>query len=197
MTEQEKALRSLAEKLLRKQPGLKNAVAKQDLDYLLHELSVHQAELEVQNEELRRAQQALAYSQRKYSYLYHFSSIGYFTLDERGLIQEANVTGCSSAGIQRLFLNQHLFPVFVAKEDRKRFRDYLQAVVASEKKQSCRLKLLKNRNTPFLTELTTRKFVDDGGNASYLMIVTEISEQEPPVEKGGASSGHTPDRVAS
>jgi PAS domain S-box-containing protein len=184
MTEQEKALRSLAEKLLSEQPGLKNAVAKQDLDYLLHELSVNQAELEMQNEKLRRAQQALADSQRKYSYLYHFAPVGYFTLDEKGVIQEANITGCSQLGIQRLFLNQHPFSVFVAKEDRKRFIDYLHAVAASEQRQSCRLKLLKNRNTPFLAELTSRKFVDDGGNASYLVIVTDISEQELPVEKG-------------
>ena len=70
----------------------------QDPGILIHELRVHQAELLMQNVELRRVEQVADDERRRYQDLYDFAPVGYFTLDERGAISEANLTGASLLG---------------------------------------------------------------------------------------------------
>ncbi len=71
---------------------------------LLHELQVHQIELEMQNAELRRAQEELELSRNKYAELYDFAPVGYFCLDPSGLILEVNLQGAQLLGIERQLL---------------------------------------------------------------------------------------------
>ena len=67
----------------------------------LHELEVHQIELEMQNEELREAREAMEALLEKYTDLYDFAPVGYLTLDREGIIREANLAGASLLGIAR------------------------------------------------------------------------------------------------
>ena len=70
-------------------------------DRMLTELELHQVELEVQNGELRRAQRALEESRNRYADLYDFAPIGYYSLDESGVIRELNLTGAALLGRAR------------------------------------------------------------------------------------------------
>ena len=79
---------------------------------LTHELQVHQIELEMQNEELRRAQHETEESQARYADLYDFAPVGYLTLDEKGLISQLNLTAAALLGIERTVPHQQTFFLF-------------------------------------------------------------------------------------
>ena len=84
---------------------------------LLHELRVHQIELEMQNEELRRAQMALDASRARYFDLYDLAPVGYLTISESGLILEANLLACSIAGVSRGALVKQPISKLIVEED--------------------------------------------------------------------------------
>ena len=102
-----KPLRKRAEKLLSKNLKILPKIEDKHIKALVHELQVHQIELEMQNEELRRGQEEIEESRLKYSDLYDFSPVGYFTFSPAGEIVEVNLTGASLLGGRRgtLFLN--------------------------------------------------------------------------------------------
>ena len=87
----------------------------------LHELRVHQIELEMQNEELRRAQVELGTSRSRYFDLYELAPVGYFTIRELGLILEANLTASQLLGLARKSLVNQSISQFIAGIDREIF----------------------------------------------------------------------------
>jgi PAS domain-containing protein len=84
---------------------------------LIHELRVHQIELEMQNDELSRIQKDLEESRRRYHYLFDFAPVGYFTFDKNGVIVDVNQTGCTQLGIDKISLLKKPFRLYV--RDRK------------------------------------------------------------------------------
>jgi PAS domain S-box-containing protein len=91
---------------------------------LIHELRVHQFELKVQIEELRRVQEELSASRDRYMALYEFAPVGYFILDRNGLILEANLTAARLFGMDRNTLPGGRFSQYVTTADRSRFDLY-------------------------------------------------------------------------
>ena len=94
----DKTLREEAEKLLSEKPR-KDWTG--DVASLIHEFEVHQIELEMQNDELRRAQLAIEESREKYVDFYDFAPVGYLTFNEKGMVSELNLTAAALLGIQR------------------------------------------------------------------------------------------------
>ena len=96
----EAGLRRRAEELLRGQQA--GATGNDiDLQRLVHELKVHQIELELQNQELQQARNAAEAAAEEFSNLYDFAPIGYLTLDREGFIRRANLTCATLLGIER------------------------------------------------------------------------------------------------
>jgi len=114
-----------------------------DTQKLLHELQVHQVELEMQNEELRKARNEIEEGLEKFSDLYDFAPIGYLTLDFGGAIREANLTAASLLGLSRALLVKRRLVSFMSPADRPLFLKFLQQVFARAEHQECEVRLLR------------------------------------------------------
>jgi PAS domain S-box-containing protein len=109
---------------------------------LVHELEVHQIELEMQNDELRLAQAETELSRHKYAELYDFAPGGYFTFDTRGVIREVNLSGAQLLGLEKRQLSNKSFAGFIADaQGRQVFADHLGRVVQSQGVQRCEIRL--------------------------------------------------------
>ncbi len=108
---------------------------------LLHELQVHQVELETQNAALEEARNRLETLLEKYTDLYDLAPIGYFSLDERGRILEVNLTGAALLGVERSRLVRGSLLRFVARPSQPVFLDFLQRIFAAAENRACELVL--------------------------------------------------------
>ncbi|AFM25845.1 PAS domain-containing sensor histidine kinase [Desulfomonile tiedjei] len=109
------------------------------LEELIHDLQTHQIELEMQNEELRRAQLELIEIQENYDLLYNSAPVGYFTLDTKGMIIQVNTTASKMLG--KMHLEKIPFFIFVIPEDRGKFRDYFSQLLKTGLKEACDMRL--------------------------------------------------------
>lgn len=120
-----KTLRKQAEKILMEQrivsPGNLKDLSIEEIQRAFHELQVHQIELELQNEELRRIQNDLEVARTRYLNLYDLAPIGYCTISETGLILEANLTAARLLGVEREELIRQLLSRFIFNEDQNRY----------------------------------------------------------------------------
>jgi signal transduction histidine kinase len=134
-------LRRRAEDRLRERPGNQRstaAVPRSDPDpkRLLHELQVHQLELEMQNAELRQARDELELALDNYTDLYDFAPSGYFTFASTGAILQANLTGATLVGIERSRLLGQSFGLLISAGFRQAFSTFLEHVFAGQTKQA-------------------------------------------------------------
>ena len=171
-------LRKKAEKVFTKQfDSITNN--SNNLEEVIYELRVHQIELEIQNQELREAQIKLADSQRKYFDLYNFAPVGYFTLNQKGLILEVNLEGTALLGVERTKLQKKPFFLYIANKDRNKFHKHLMKVLETGTKQSFELDLLKPDNHTFYSHLEIIKVSDENGNfIEFKITVTDIQDIE-------------------
>jgi PAS domain S-box-containing protein len=118
---------------------------------LLHELEVHQIELEMQNAELQKARDELEVALEKYTDLYDFAPVGYFSIDESGEILEANLTGAALLGVERSRLINRRLLLFVSATSRPICLAFLKKVFTGPKDQTCEALLLKEGGGTFWT----------------------------------------------
>jgi PAS domain S-box-containing protein len=148
-------------------------------DELIHELEVRQIELEMQNEELQRAQIELENSRAKYFSLFDLAPIGYFTISEKGMVLEANLTGAALLGVKRRDLIRQAFSVHVTKGSLQQFYSYWKQVFESRATESCELRLRKGDGSEFYAHLISDAGEDSDGDCnSCRMAVTDISERK-------------------
>lgn len=143
----------------------------------LHELRVHQIELEMQNEALRQAQVALETSRAHYVELYDFAPVGYLTVTSEGIIVELNLTAAKLFGKERRQLINQRFAHFIVDEDKDSwYRLCLYAKQLSEK-QTCVLCLHREDGTRICVQLDYQYLKADNDARPLLRItLTDITE---------------------
>jgi PAS domain S-box-containing protein len=151
----------------------------EDIERLIHELEVHQIELELQNEELQRAQAIIEDSRSRYAELYDFAPIGYFIFDKKGLIKDVNLTGAALLGVERRNLVGNPFNPFILPEDRNAFLGHRNEVCSTDTKHTCEITLARKNGTTFYASMESIALKDTEGNsAQCLSSVTDITERK-------------------
>jgi len=173
------ALRCAAEARLSAKRGASAAVGDAaDLPSLVHELHVHQLELEMQNEELRRAQDELSAERSKYFDLYELAPVGYCTLSAQGLIVRVNLAFAALLGIARQALIGQAFSGFVCGQDTLIYRRYREQFSAPERSPLCELRMLRPGAPPLWVHLTASVGDEPGHGAVARVVINDISERK-------------------
>ncbi|MGD0816470.1 MAG: ATP-binding protein [Verrucomicrobiota bacterium] len=146
-----------------------------DNERQIHELEVHQVELEMQNEELRDAREAMEALLEKYTDLYDFAPVGYLNLDRQGVICEANLACASLLGMARSALMNRRFGHFIAAADLPAFDAFLQKTFSSKVRQGRDVTLKMEGRPPMEVEMEAIAF--ESGEACRVA-VTDITERK-------------------
>jgi PAS domain S-box-containing protein len=170
-------LRHAAEVRLRKVTAPPRPLSRLPSSKLLQELQVHQVELELQNEELRRARSELEAARDGYLELYDFAPVGYLTLDVEGRITSVNLTGAALLGADRVDLRSRPFSRFVAPGELPRWVAHRDRVRGSEAPQGCELLLRPAHRGPFPAQITSSR-TEPGPDGSTGMRCTMIDISE-------------------
>jgi PAS domain S-box-containing protein len=144
----------------------------------LHELRVHQIELEMQNEELRRTQEELEGSRARYFDLYDLAPVGYLTIGEHGSILQANLTAAKLLGVARGDLVKQPFSRFILREDQDVYSLRRKALLDTGVPQAWDLRVLKKDAEPFWVRLETTAARDAAGAPVCRAVVSDITESK-------------------
>ncbi|OHD66299.1 MAG: hypothetical protein A2176_07365 [Spirochaetes bacterium RBG_13_51_14] len=125
-----------------------------DIKKLVHELGVHQIELEMQNDEIRRTQEELERSRSEYVDLYDFAPVGYFTLDSKGVVHRANLTASAQLGIARSLLVNKPLSTFISNHGSiDVFFSFLNKIFETKTLQNCEILFKKKNGKNFYARL--------------------------------------------
>ncbi|MEW6333780.1 MAG: sigma 54-interacting transcriptional regulator [Thermodesulfobacteriota bacterium] len=149
----------------------------------LHELQVHQIELEMQNEELRKAQEELDASRTRYQDLYDLAPVGYCTVGEKGEILEANLTAATLLGMTRAALVRQLLTRFILKEDRDIYHLHHARLIDTHTPQVFELRMSRKDGVPFWVRLQANAAQEDDGASLHRVVMSDITEQKELEEK--------------
>jgi PAS domain S-box-containing protein len=135
--------------------------------------------LELQNQALRETQEGLEEAQRKYTDLYDFAPVGYFTLNQAGVIEEVNLAGATLVGIERSHLIQMPFSYLAYQDDQDTYFLYLRRLFKIASSESQEIRLVKPDGAPFDAQLTGVVVRNEQNHmAQCRMIVSDITEQK-------------------
>jgi PAS domain S-box-containing protein len=159
--------RRAEERLGRKALGVPPSLVEKDPRRLLHELQVHQVELELQNEELRQARDTLEEARDRYLDLYDRAPVGYLTLDEKGVIRQANLAAARMLSRERSLLKGQSIYQHVEQEQRGYLLRRLNAVAETNTELNLEIEVIK----------------EDGGNFPARLEISTQCGEEPPARE--------------
>jgi PAS domain S-box-containing protein len=181
------ALRCQAEALIQDQAAgaspARQALMSGDPQRVLHELQVHQIELEMQNDELRRSHVELEAVRARYFDLYDLAPVGYFTVSEPGLIVEANFTAATLLGVPRRQLVGQPVSRFILRTGQDAYYHFRKKLFATEERQTCELQMSGPEGVPLWVHLSATLVQDgeggsDGDSPRLLrMVLADVTER--------------------
>jgi PAS domain S-box-containing protein len=145
---------------------------------LAHELSVHQIELEMQNEELRNTLSELDASQARYFDFYDLAPVGYFSIGETGVIRQANLTTATLLGVVRNTLLKQQLSRFIFRDDQDIYHLLRQRIIATGAEQSCDLRMVKHDGSQFWARLQAIPARAADGEMEHRVVMSDITERK-------------------
>jgi diguanylate cyclase (GGDEF)-like protein/PAS domain S-box-containing protein len=182
VTLQDTTLYRNAEKIARgkadRSPKKQEAFSPEETLRILHELQVHQIELQMQNEEMGRAQAELDSARARYFDLYDLAPIGYCTLSDHGLIMEANLTAATLLNLDRERLVGQLLTRFILEKDQDIYYLHSKQLLDTGEPQMCELRMVKKNGTTFWAHLTATIAKEERGATVCRVVMSDITESK-------------------
>ena len=176
------SLRQQAEDISQKRPAMSqeqlDALSPEHFRSVLHDLSVHQIELEIQNEELQVAQRRLEVSQARYFELYNLAPVGYITVSETGLITETNLTAANLLDRGRATLLKRPISHIILKEDQDSYYLLRKKLMQTGKPQACELQMTKGDGSTFWAHLEAASAQDESRANMLRIVLSDITERK-------------------
>ena len=144
----------------------------------LHDLQVHQVELEMQNEELRRKQVELDESLAREVNFYDLAPVGYCTVTEEGLIREYNLTTSTLLNVPRSELIKQSITRFIFNDDQDSYYKHRRKLIDADGPLSVELRLLKRDGAPFWAHLEVAKVKEGEGGSEMRLVIKDITERK-------------------
>ena len=172
-------MRRAAERKAAMQPEILHDMSPEEFIHTIHELQVHQIELEMQNENLRAMQLQLAAAEARYFDLYDLAPVGYLSVSEKGLILESNLTADTLLGVPRSALNKRPVSKVIHKEDQDIYYRCRKQLFETGAPQQCELRLLKDGEKPFWARLQATLGTDRAkGDPVCRLVLSDISNRK-------------------
>jgi len=189
--ENDAKLRRLAEERLQRKevrsPKQVGMLSPEETRQMIHELRVHQIELKMQNDELRRAHAELEATRVRYFDLYNLAPVGYIIVSREGLILEVNLAAVNLLASARAVLIKKPIKRFILEQDLGIYYQHRKQLWVTGKPDACELRMVKNDGTTFWARLTatvTRDPLtnssgqDTGGALVSRVVLSEIGKRE-------------------
>lgn len=154
-----------------------DALTPQATRQLIHELRVYQIELEMQSDELRHANMAMEASRARYFELYDLAPVGYFTVSEKGLILEANLSTTKLFGVSRSALLKQPISGFIVKADQDIYYHVRRKLRSIGESRSCELRMLKHGAAEFWARLEATAAQSQDGEPVLLVVLSDVTER--------------------
>ena len=168
-------MRQRAEELFRASEAIiPEALSPEETKQILYELRVHQIQLEMQNEELRRAHEELDASQARYFDLYDLAPAGYLTISDKKMIQEVNLAAATMLGVVRSVLVREPISRILPKEEQYIFYQHLKQCIEAREPQEWEMLLVRGDGDLFWAHLQATP----AENGEYWIVLNDISERK-------------------
>jgi len=154
------------------------SMSPEEIHRLVFELQVYQAELEIQNEELRRSEEARNKTRASYYDLYNQAPVGYVTVTREGLILEANATAAALLEVDKSNLAEQPITRFILPADQDMFYHHRRKLLETGTPQVSELRMLKNDGTSFWADLTSTLAKGQDDSPVWRIVLSDISERQ-------------------
>lgn len=144
----------------------------------LHELRVHQVELEMQNDELRHAHAKIEEAKERYFDLYDLAPVGYLTLSVQGIILQANLTSTHLLAVIRAELVRQPITRYIYREDQDVFYQLRKRLIATGAPQMCELRMVKSDGAVLWVHLDATKAQDEHGVPTLRIVLSDFSARK-------------------